>query len=123
MKRQVVRKTFLLDPARVSRAKKVLGAASETEAVRMALDKVIDEDRDERKRLKAHREFLKILDSEESNRSTVVEKEPASEARPRFKSRALAELHENVSDLYRLDMIDEKTMRKLDRACLMASKK
>ena len=82
MKRHVVRKTFLLDPSKVSRAQKVLGAASETKAVRMALDKVIDEDRDERKRLKAHREFLKILDSEESNPSTVEEKEPAREARP-----------------------------------------
>ena len=123
MKRHVVRKTFLLDPGKVSRAQKVLGAASETEAVKMALDKVIDEDRDERKRLKAHREFLKILDSEEISPSTVEEKEPAREARPQYKSRALAELHENASDLYRLELIDEKTMRKLDRACLMASKK
>ena len=123
MKRHIVRKTFRLDPARVSRAKKVLGTASETEAIRMALDKIIDEYRDERKRLKAHRKLLKILDSEDRNSSTVVEKEPGSKARPRYKSRALAELHENATDLYRLDMIDEKTMRKFDRACLMASKK
>jgi antitoxin (DNA-binding transcriptional repressor) of toxin-antitoxin stability system len=46
MKRHVVRKTFLLDPGKVSRAQKVLGAASEAEAIRMALDKVIDEVKD-----------------------------------------------------------------------------
>ncbi len=123
MKRHVVHKTFRLDPGKVSRAQKVLGAASETEAIRMALDKVIVEDRDERKRLKAHRELLKILDSEEFDPSTVVENEQESKPRPRYKSRALAELHENASDLYRLDMIDEKTMRQFDRCCLMPRNK
>jgi hypothetical protein len=41
MKRHVVRKTFRLDPGKVSRTQKVLGAASETESVRMALDRII----------------------------------------------------------------------------------
>jgi Arc/MetJ family transcription regulator len=72
MKRHVVRKTFRLDPGKVSKAQKVLGAASETEAVRMALDKVIDEDRERRKHLKAHREMMKSLDSENRNSSTAV---------------------------------------------------
>lgn len=43
------------------------------------------------------------------------------QAQQRYKSRAMAELHENVSDLYRLGMIDEKTMRRFDRSCLKSS--
>ena len=35
-----------------------------------------------------------------------------------YKSKAMAALHENVSDLYRVGMIDKKTMRKFDAACL-----
>jgi putative transcriptional regulator len=35
-----------------------------------------------------------------------------------YKSEALAALHENASDLYRVGMIDKKTMQKFDRACL-----
>ena len=40
-----------------------------------------------------------------------------------YKSRALAELHENVSDLYRAGAIDKKTMQKFDRSCLTPVKK
>ena len=35
-----------------------------------------------------------------------------------YKSRALAEAHENASDLYRLGLIDKKTMQNFDRSCL-----
>jgi putative transcriptional regulator len=35
-----------------------------------------------------------------------------------YKSKAMAALHENVNDLYRVGMIDKKTMRKFDAACL-----
>ena len=40
-----------------------------------------------------------------------------------YSSRALAELHENVCDLYRLGLIDEKTKRKFDAACLAPARK
>ncbi len=35
-----------------------------------------------------------------------------------YKSKALAAIHENVSDLYRVGAVDRKTMEKFDRACL-----
>jgi hypothetical protein len=35
-----------------------------------------------------------------------------------YKNKALAAAHENISDLYRLGMVDKKTMRKFDAACL-----
>jgi putative transcriptional regulator len=35
-----------------------------------------------------------------------------------YKSKALAAAHENVSDLFRLGLVDRKTMRKFDAACL-----
>jgi putative transcriptional regulator len=35
-----------------------------------------------------------------------------------YKSKSLAALHENVSDLYRAGAIDKKTMQKFDRSCL-----
>jgi|SRR5208283_1118775 len=40
-----------------------------------------------------------------------------------YKSKALAELHENASGLYRLGMIDKKTMQRFDRSCLTPVKK
>ena len=40
-----------------------------------------------------------------------------------YKSRALAELHENMSDLYRAGGIDKKTMQRFDRSCLTPIKK
>lgn len=40
-----------------------------------------------------------------------------------YKSRAMAELHENVGDLHRLGLIDEKTKRKFDAACLTPARK
>lgn len=40
-----------------------------------------------------------------------------------YKSRALAEAHENASDLYRLGLIDKKTVHGFDRSCLTPVKK
>lgn len=40
-----------------------------------------------------------------------------------YKSKATAALHENVSDLFRVGMIDKKTMRKFDAACLTPVRK
>jgi putative transcriptional regulator len=40
-----------------------------------------------------------------------------------YKSKALAALHENVSDLCRVGMIDKKTMMKFDAACLTPVRK
>jgi hypothetical protein len=39
------------------------------------------------------------------------------------KSKALAALHENVSDLYRAGGIDKQTMRKFDAACVVPARK
>jgi putative transcriptional regulator len=40
-----------------------------------------------------------------------------------YKSKAMAALHENASDLYRVGAIDKKTMRKFDAACLTPVRK
>ena len=40
-----------------------------------------------------------------------------------YKNRALAEAHESASDLYRLGLIDKKTMQTFDRSCLTPVKK
>ncbi len=40
-----------------------------------------------------------------------------------YPSRALAEAHQNASDLYRLGLIDKKTMKSFDRSCLTPVKK
>lgn len=40
-----------------------------------------------------------------------------------YQSRALAEAHENASDLRRLGLIDKKTMQQFDRSCLTPVKK
>jgi len=40
-----------------------------------------------------------------------------------YKSRALAEAHENAGDHYRLGLIDKKTMQGFDRSCLTPVKK
>lgn len=40
-----------------------------------------------------------------------------------YKSKAMAALHENVGDLYRIGMVDRKTMRKFDVACLTPVRK
>lgn len=46
------------------------------------------------------------------------------EAATQFRrSKATAALHENVSDLFRVGMIDKKTMRKFDAACLTPVRK
>ena len=40
-----------------------------------------------------------------------------------YPSRALAEAHESASDLYRLGLIDKKTMQSFDRSCLTPVKR
>ena len=40
-----------------------------------------------------------------------------------YPSRSLAEAHENASDLYRLGLIDKKTMKSFDCSCLTPVKK
>jgi putative transcriptional regulator len=35
-----------------------------------------------------------------------------------YKSKALAAVHESMADLHKIGMLDAKTMRELDRACL-----
>ena len=40
-----------------------------------------------------------------------------------YPNRALAEAHENAGDLYRLGLIDRKTMQSFDRSCLTPVKK
>ena len=35
-----------------------------------------------------------------------------------YKSKALAAIHENMADLHKIGMIDSKTMREFDQACL-----
>lgn len=42
MKRHLVRKSYRVEPDQLANAKRVLGAASESEAVRMAIQMVID---------------------------------------------------------------------------------
>ena len=42
MKRHFVRKSYRVDPDQLARAKKALGAVSESEAVRIAIDFVVD---------------------------------------------------------------------------------
>jgi hypothetical protein len=42
MKQRLVSKSYRVDPHRLARAKKALGAASEAEAVRMAIERVIE---------------------------------------------------------------------------------
>jgi hypothetical protein len=42
MMKQRLQKSYRVDPHRLGKAKKALGAASEAEAVRMAIERVID---------------------------------------------------------------------------------
>jgi hypothetical protein len=42
MKQRLVHKSYRIDPRRLAKAKKALGAASEAETVRMAIERVID---------------------------------------------------------------------------------
>ena len=61
MKRRLVRKDFRLDPDKVARAQKALGAASEAEAVRMAIEMVITEDARGRKQRADSKEAARRL--------------------------------------------------------------
>ena len=54
-------KHLILNQAKLERAKKVLGAATETETVEIALDRVIDEDKTNKKLWAAHDRFVKSM--------------------------------------------------------------
>ena len=58
-RRRTVHKNFRLDPAQIARAKKVLGAATETETIVRALDHVISEAERDRITAAANQRFLK----------------------------------------------------------------
>ena len=57
------------------------------------------------------------------NAAATARKPPASKAAKTYSSRAMAELHENVCDLYRLGLIDKKAKRRFDAACLAPVRK
>jgi hypothetical protein len=58
-KRQSVPKNFRLDPVQLSRAKKALGASTETETIIRALDHVISEHEQNRLTIEANQRFVK----------------------------------------------------------------
>ena len=58
-KSRTVHKNFRLDPAQIARAKKVLGATTETETIIRALDHVISEAERNRITTTANQRFLK----------------------------------------------------------------
>jgi hypothetical protein len=58
-KRQSVPKNFRLDPVQLARAKKALGASTETETVIRALDQVISEHERNRLTIEANQRFIK----------------------------------------------------------------
>ena len=57
--RRTVPKNFRLDPVQLTRAKKALGATTETETIVRALDHVISEHERNRLTLEANQRFLK----------------------------------------------------------------
>lgn len=57
--RHAVPKNFRLDPAQLTRAKKALGASTETETIIRALDQVIAEHERNRLTVEANRRFVK----------------------------------------------------------------
>jgi hypothetical protein len=58
-KRQRVPKNFRLDPIQLARAKKALGASTETETIIRALDQVISEHERNRLTIEANQRFIK----------------------------------------------------------------
>lgn len=58
-KRHNVPKNFRLDPVQLARAKKALGASTETETIVLALDHVISEHERNRLTIEANRRFVK----------------------------------------------------------------
>jgi len=56
---RAIHKNFRLDPAQIARARKVLGAATETETIVRALDQVITEAERDRITAAANRRFLR----------------------------------------------------------------
>lgn len=59
VKQRTIPKNFRLDPDQIARAKKVLGAATETETIVLALDHVIAEAARNRMAVEANQRFLK----------------------------------------------------------------
>lgn len=57
--RQSVPKNFRLDPIQLARAKKALGASTETETIIRALDHVISEHERNRLAIEANQRFIK----------------------------------------------------------------
>ena len=58
-RQRTVHKNFRLDPVQIARAKKVLGASTETETIVRALDHVISEAERNRLTIQANQRFLK----------------------------------------------------------------
>lgn len=58
-KRHCVPKNFRLDPVQLARAKKALGASTETETIIRALDHVISEHERNRLTIEANQRFVK----------------------------------------------------------------
>jgi hypothetical protein len=58
-KRESVPKNFRLDPIQLARAKKALGASTETETIIRALDHVISEHERNRLAIEANQRFIK----------------------------------------------------------------
>jgi hypothetical protein len=74
MKQRLVHKSYRVDPLRLAKARKALGAASDAEAVRMAIEMVIDHEETmavARKVMKRHSQVLREL--------AEIEREPESD--------------------------------------------
>jgi hypothetical protein len=74
MKQRLVQKSYCVDPHRLAKARKALGAASDAEAVRMAIEMVIDHEETmavARKVMKRHSQVLREL--------AEIEREPESD--------------------------------------------
>lgn len=54
-------KHLILTQAKLERAKKILGVATETETVEIALDRVVEEDETNKKLWAAHKKFVKSM--------------------------------------------------------------
>jgi len=66
---------------------------------------------------------LKRVTARQKESATAQEGLTESKPPKTYKSKALAALHENVTDLHRVGGIDKKTMRKFDAACLAPARK
>ena len=52
------KRALVLDPTKINRAKRVLGTTTKSETIARALDEILDEDKRNRRALKAHERFL-----------------------------------------------------------------